>query len=193
MSKKLSIDINKVVFGRTYDIRRFKDLSFLDLCDPSIQQFYEYWNSFRQNNKLVLKSEFLPEGMVTLLPRIFIVDKEPINADYRYKLIGSTELLFRKNNPTGQLVKDGHVGTVTDALENYDYVFQQKAHLFMICNIYRSEEYMVTDQTLFLPISKDGQDVDFCYGLSIQTIETIEGQHAGKRGKLVFDNNPLNL
>ncbi len=183
----LSYDTNQTSTSRLYEINRVKDISFLDTCDGLIRKFYDYWQSCHHNDDIVLKSSMVPEGMIELLTRIFIVEKEPINDDYRYRLIGSEELSFRKNNPTGQLVKDGHVGTLSDALTNYDYVFKQKSHLFMSCNIFRSERYLVTYDTLFLPVSKKGIDVDFAYALSIRKVDMVGDGHHRKTDRLIFD------
>ena len=185
----MTLDLSKIYFTRTYDIERIKDLSFLEFCDPNIVKFYEYWSACRNEQGVVLRSKLVPEGMMDLLPRVFIVDREPVSGDYRYKLIGSTELSFRKNNPTGQLVKDGHVGTLSDALDNYDYVFNEKSHLFMSCNVYRSNEYVVTDETLFLPVSRDGREVDFCYALGVQKIDKMDDGQVNMAYRKIFDND----
>ncbi|MTI08990.1 PAS domain-containing protein [Curvivirga aplysinae] len=185
----MSIDVNKVVWERTYDIHRVKDLSFLETCDPAIRDFYGLWDNARNEEGIVLKSSFLPEDMGALLSSVFIIDREPENGDYRYKLVGSNEILFRKTNPTGKLVKDGHVGTISDALTNYDYVFQEKSHLFMLCNIYKSEQYVVTDETLFLPVSNDGDVIDYCYGLGVQKLGGQNSDDISVSKRLIFDIN----
>lgn len=189
----LVCDEIQISSARMYDVIRIKDVSFLDNCDDLIREFFEYWRSCRGNDAVVLKSNMVPEGMFKLITRMFIVEKEPVNGEYRYRLLGSSDLNARKNNPTGKLVENACAGDWSDAQINYDYVFKRKSHLFISSDIYRSKQYIVTDETLFVPVSKTGFEVDFVYGFAIQKVNAIADGRHNKKGRLVWDNEGYSL
>ncbi|MGO1118023.1 PAS domain-containing protein [Rhodovibrionaceae bacterium A322] len=146
-----------------------RDTAFLKVCDDRIRELYDLWKSKSQPGGLPRRADFQPEEMTSLLPFIFMVDKEPVNGDYRYRLVGTNEVQLRRFDPTGKLVKD-HCASIDPqlALDNYDYVFGQKGLIYDSTEIDRSPYPPIQDQTLLLPTSSDGKTVDIVIGIGVQ-------------------------
>jgi hypothetical protein len=157
-----------------------KDETFLQICDSRIKEFFRLWNDRKQGDNLPRRVDFEPEEMITLLPFIFMVDIEDQTGEYKYRLVGSNEVLLRGTDPTGKLVKEYCAAhRAEDALKNYDYVFQQKSHLFEISDLGKSHSIRIKDQSLLLPTSSNGRHVDIVIGIAVQ--DEIQALSSWKR------------
>ncbi|MDX1738304.1 MAG: PAS domain-containing protein [Alphaproteobacteria bacterium] len=144
------------------------DRSFLDNCHPKITKIFELWLSKTSDGHLPSRKEFDPLEMVDLLPYIFMVDKNSPTKEFRYRLIGTEEVLFRGNDPTGKLVREACAAeNVDDVLEKYEYLFREKKPIYNLCR-FDGRRHIVEDQAVFLPLATDGSTVDMVLGLGIR-------------------------
>lgn len=150
------------------DLERFYDDGFLKVCDPLLAQLKWVWSEYSNGNKIPKKSDLKAEFLFPFLNYLFIVDKEGPQEKYRYRLVGSHEVAFRRNNPTGKLVEDGFYAGLEEALFHYDYVFGKGEFIFYHSNISRSNDIVISDQALLLPVSDDGVTAKYVYGCAVQ-------------------------
>ena len=96
-----------------------------------------------------------------LLPGISIVDVVADERRYVYRLVGTGDVEVRGNDPTGKSVLEGFFGpSAEEALRCYDKVVETRAPLLDPTPFTASNGKWVTDETLFLPLSDDGQTVN---------------------------------
>ncbi len=110
------------------------------------------------------RCDIAPEDFRWHLPGILLVDVEGVDEQgvgiYRYRVVGTGEVLLRGQDPTGKLVQEGFFGpSVEDTLDCYERVRRERSPLF------DSQVYRMPDGgwqegvTLFLPLSEDGETV----------------------------------
>ncbi len=146
-----------------------KDDSFLGECDWRLKKFYELWMEKHDSYALPSKKDFDPVEMCDLLPYIIMVEKHLETDEFRYRLVGTNEVQFRGMDPTGQLVRDTCAAENPEkAIENYDYVMNQKRPLYNVCSFEIGHRRKFLDQTLFLPTASNGIDVDVVMAISVQ-------------------------
>jgi hypothetical protein len=96
-----------------------------------------------------------------ILPGICLVEVVPDQRRYVYRLVGTGDVEVRGHDPTGKSVFEGFFGPSLEiVLANYDRVVSTRApyldprHYMAITGRY------VTDETIFLPLSDDGERVN---------------------------------
>lgn len=155
--------------GRLEKQYLIRDDSFLEICDPRLSELYHLWLTKCRDGQIPKRSDFDPGEMKSLLPFIFMVDRESESGDYRYRLLGTNEFNLRGYDATGLLVRDHCAAAVAqEALDNYDYVFNSKSILFDAAEANWDDNRRFSDQTLFLPTSSDGETVDIVIGIAVQ-------------------------
>lgn len=96
-----------------------------------------------------------------LLPGICLVDVVDDARRYVYRLVGTGEVEVRGNDPTGESVAEGFFGpSAEDALGCYDKVVETRAPLLDLTPFTATTGKWVTEETLFLPLSDDGKNVN---------------------------------
>ncbi len=149
--------------------RSVRDDTFLTICHQNIATFYHLWRSKFNGELLPKRSDFDPAEMVRLLPYLFMVDQETEDNDYRYRLVGTNEVLIRRTDPTGKLVKDFFADAgMNECLANYDAVFQTGCYVFDHSIVNFGGPISYQDQVLLLPTSSDGLNVDIVFGIGYQ-------------------------
>ncbi|WP_053005619.1 PAS domain-containing protein [Kiloniella spongiae] len=148
---------------------RVFDESFLEQCDQRIAAFYEMWKSKCKDNTIPARSDFDPIEMVEFLPGITLVDVNSKNKELTYRLVGTKEVAVRGKDPTGEAVKDNfHANTWEDTWGNYGHVIDTKGIAYDNSDIPNSNDVMVRDETIFVPLSPDGEQVNMVMLYSIQ-------------------------
>ncbi|HEY3147926.1 MAG TPA: PAS domain-containing protein [Dongiaceae bacterium] len=138
----------------------FEDPDWLARSSKAVQQIYSYWRSKFDGDRLPKRSAIDPAEIKRFLPQLTIVEVVPDERRYVYRLVGTMEVEIRGRDPTGKSVLDGFFGpSLDDALRCYDTVVATRRPF------YDDEAYVTPDgrfsddETLFLPLSEDGQNV----------------------------------
>lgn len=138
-----------------------EDPAWLERASADVKAIYRYWVLKHQGDRLPRRADIDPLEFPRLLPHITIVEVVPDERRYVYRLVGTKDVEVRGQDPTGKSVLDGFFGpSVEDALHCYDTVVKtRQPH-------YDDEPYVTLDrrysddETLFLPLSDDGENVN---------------------------------
>lgn len=95
------------------------------------------------------------------LPGLCLVDVVPEERRYVYRLVGTADVEVRGSDPTGKSVLAGFFGpSIDDVLANYDRVVESKAPHVDPQHFKETTGRYVTEETIFLPLSDDGERVN---------------------------------
>jgi hypothetical protein len=152
-------------------------LEFPPTCHPTTVALYEYWLETCGDRAMPMRSDIDPTKMPRrVLPGISIVEVVEDDRRYVYRLVGTGEVEVRGNDPTGKSVLEGFFApSAVDALTCYDQVVATRAPLLDPMPFTAPGGKFVTEETLFLPLSEDGTNVNkiLVYSYSRETINRI--------------------
>jgi hypothetical protein len=150
-------------------------LEFPPTCHPMTVALYEYWLAMCGDRRMPMRSDIDPTNMPRhVLPGISIVEVVQDARRYVYRLIGTGDVDVRGNDPTGKSVLEGFFApSAEDALACYDRVVATRAPLLDPMPFTAPGGKFVTEETLFLPLSEDGNNVSkiLVYSYSRETID----------------------
>ncbi|WP_419903362.1 PAS domain-containing protein [Kiloniella sp.] len=151
-----------------FNARVFDD-SFLQQYDERIAAFYQMWKAKCGDDTIPSRSDFDPVEMVQFLSGITLVDVDRETHELTYRLVGTNEVDVRGKDPTGERVRDNfHANSWEDAWGNYGHVILTKGVAYDNSDIPNSNGAMVEDETVFVPLSGDGEHVNIVMLYSIQ-------------------------
>ena len=133
-------------------------------CAPRVVSIYDYWDRRRSGRMMPRRADIDPTDFPDYLPGILLIDVEGEDARgqgiYRYRVVGTREVLNRQFDPTGGLVENGNFAkSKNDALRSYETVRLQRAAIFERLT-FRSEKGVPIDEdSVMLPLSENGTDV----------------------------------
>ena len=137
-------------------------MEFPETCHPDTIAMYKYWQAKCGDRTMPARSDIDPVEMPRrLLPGICIVDVVADERRYVYRLVGTGDAEVRGNDPTGRSVLEGFFGpSAEDALSCYGRVVESKAPFLDAAPFTAPSGKYVNEETLFLPLSDDGQTVN---------------------------------
>jgi hypothetical protein len=137
-------------------------LEFPPTCRPETVSLYEYWLRKCGDRIMPRRADVDPaEIPPRLLPCISLVDVVPDERRYVYRLVGTADAQVRGHDPTGKSVAEGFFGpSVEDALGCYDRVVATKAPVLDPIPFTATNGRYSTEETMFLPLSDDGVNVN---------------------------------
>lgn len=151
------------------------DPDFLATCHDRIKSVYRYWDGKRTGRLMPRRADLDPLEIPKLLPDMGLVDVVPDERRYVYRLIGTNEALMRGRDPTGQAVKDAYFGTSVDSVYlNYDAVVRTRAPVLDRDPSRTSDFRYITHETIFLPLSEDGETVNMVLFLTVY-VQALRG------------------
>lgn len=154
-----------VPYPRTTDLEEMRQRATTDTL-----AFYAYWDAKRQGRRMPSRADLDPIEMVAWLTNIQLLDVFENPRRLRYRLVGGGEVETRGFNPTGRWVEDGFIGvSLDDVMRNYNTVIDQRCMLFDWGNYLCGGDYLLAQQTIFLPLSKDDTMVDKVITFSVVT------------------------
>lgn len=159
----------------------FSQPDWLATAHADTQAVYRYWNEKRGARAMPARADIDPADLVPYLPTIMLVDVRPGRSItggpvYAYRLVGTAEVAIRGKDPTGQLVETHGVGlSLMDAMRNYDQVYESRAPWFDAYETLHTDRFILDGESLFLPLSTKGADVDMILVFSVQQ-ELAAGQ-----------------
>lgn len=157
---------------------------WLAAAHADTQAVYHYWNQKRGGRLMPARSDIDPAELVPYLPTIMLVDVRPGRSItggpvYAYRLVGTAEVAVRGQDPTGQLVETHGVGeTPLAAMGNYDQVYNSRAPWYDCYETLHTDRYIRDGESVFLPLSANGADVDMIMVFSVQE-ELVTSQPSG--------------
>ena len=99
----------------------------------------------------------MPKG---LLPGLCLVDVVADERRYVYRLVGTADVEVRGFDPTGKSVIEGFFGpSVDNVLASYDRVVLSRVPHIDPQHFEATNGRYVTEETIFLPLSDDGETV----------------------------------
>ena len=143
------------------------DKTFLSDCHELIAEIYSIWLTWGDAGKLPSRSDFDPIDLVKFLPNVCLVDVDYQNRDFIYRLLGTAAVEFRRSDPTGLSVKDNFIGESYErAWKSYCIVVDRRSFLYDFSTSLSPSGFSITDETIFLPLSNDGERVDMIFVFS---------------------------
>jgi hypothetical protein len=138
-----------------------RHLDFPPTCHSHTIALYEYWRTKCGDRRMPMRSDVDPTAIPPQILRgISIVEVVPDERRYVYRLIGTGEAEVRGNDPTGKSVKEAYFGpSADDALACYDSVVSTRSPLLDTAPFTTPDGRYVTEETIFLPLSDDGENV----------------------------------
>ena len=123
---------------------------------------YDYWHSKRGARSMPSRADIDPVDMPRrLLPFINLVDVVADERRYVYRLVGTGDVEIRGCDPTGKSVLEGFFApSATNALSCYDRVVSTRAPFLDPEPFLAPTGKHVTEETIFLPLSDDGVNVN---------------------------------
>ncbi|MEZ5829951.1 MAG: PAS domain-containing protein [Dongiaceae bacterium] len=131
-------------------------------CHKDTLALHAYWLEKCRGRPMPSRADMDPVEMPRrLLSGICLVDVVPDARRYVYRLVGTGDVEVRGNDPTGKPVADASFApSPDDALRCYDAVVATKAPLLDAEPFTAPNGRYVTEETLFLPLSDDGVNVN---------------------------------
>ena len=137
------------------------DPEWLARSSEPVKQLYGYWRSKWRGERLPRRRDIDPVEIPRFLPQLTIVEVVPDERRYVYRLVGTKEVEIRGRDPTGKSVLDGFFGpSLDDALDCYDTVVATRAPFYDDAPYITPDGRFSDDETLFLPLSDDGETVN---------------------------------
>ena len=139
-----------------------RHLEFPDSCHPDTVALYRHWLARCGTRLMPTRSDLDPVDIPRhLLPGLLLVDVVADARRYVYRLVGTREVDVRGHDPTGKSVSQGYFGpSPENALACYDQVVATRAPLLDTEPFTAQNGLYVTEETLFLPLSHDGVQVN---------------------------------
>ena len=140
--------------------RQIATLEFLEVCSPAVAEVFHYWDGMRAGRTLPLRSDIDPNELRRHLTGIVLVEVRRDPLDFVYRLVGTREVAARGNDPTGMRVAENWYGSSAhDVLVNYERVVASRSFLYDFDRFVRPGGRRVQDESLFLPLATDGEEV----------------------------------
>jgi hypothetical protein len=138
-----------------------EDPTWLAGASSAVKAMYGYWKSKCRGDAPPRRADIDPLEFPRLLPYITLVEVVADERRYVYRLVGTKEVEVRGRDPTGKSVIDGFFGpSLDDALRCYDTVVATRLPFYDDVPYITPDRRYSDDETLFLPLSEDGEAVN---------------------------------
>jgi hypothetical protein len=136
-------------------------IKFPATCHKDVLTLYGYWLEKRGDRRMPARADLDPAEIPRLLPGICLVDVVADERRYVYRLVGTEDVEVRGCDPTGKSVSEAcFAPSPENALGCYDTVVSTKTPLLDTEPFVAPNGRYVTEETLFLPLSNDGINVN---------------------------------
>jgi hypothetical protein len=137
-------------------------IHFPPTCHEDTRELYAYWLEICRGRRMPARADLDPIKVPRkLLPCVCLVDVVPDERRYVYRLVGTGDVEVRGSDPTGKTVAEAcFAPSPENALSCYDKVVSTKAPLLDLEPFIAPNGHYVTEETLFLPLSNDGINVN---------------------------------
>lgn len=143
-------------YPRTTDVQEMRRRAI-----PETQSFFDYWAGKRGDRAIPARADLDPVEMAAWLPGLQLIDVFHDPRRLKYRLVGAVDVESRGYNPTGRWLEDGFIGiSKEDVFFNYNTCIDQKTMVYDWGEYLCGSGYLQSQETLFLPLSSDGEIVD---------------------------------
>jgi len=127
---------------------------------PVTACFFAYWNGKRHGRRMPARADIDPAEMAPWLDGIQLIDVLD-NDHLVYRLVGEGQVRSRGLNPKGRTVEECFVGvSKEDVLESFRTAIRDRCMVYDWAPYPCGEGYLQGQETIFLPLSTNGDDVD---------------------------------
>ncbi|HTO66093.1 MAG TPA: PAS domain-containing protein [Bradyrhizobium sp.] len=128
---------------------------------PLVIQLYDYWDGKRHGRSMPSRSDIDPTEMGPWLDGIQLVDVFHNPRRLVYRLVGDGQVRSRGRNPTGRTVEECFIGVSReDVLRSFEIAIQDRCMVYDWGRYPSGEGFTRGQETIFLPLSTNGADVD---------------------------------
>ncbi len=130
-------------------------------CHSSVRALHGYWQAKRGARAMPSRADIDPTELKQFLPHLILIDVVADPRRYIYRLVGTHEVDMRGMDPTGKAVKDAFYAESADhTLVFLDHVARTRAPALYRGTYQPSSTRTQTEDTIFLPLSNDGETVN---------------------------------
>lgn len=137
---------------------------------PLVRRFYEYWRAATPPGRLPGRQHIVPEAIVPLLSRLWILDvfRDPLR--FRYRLVGTDITRSLQRELTGEWLDEAQPESVRNVnlRDRYDFILEtgqatwrRGATMWL-----RDPNHRVVENCL-APLATDGETVDKIVAISV--------------------------
>ena len=140
-------------------------------ASPSTIRMFDYWESKCAGRLMPARTDIDPVEMKPWLPGIQLVDVFDNPRRFVYRLAGEIEVQIRGFNHAGHSVEEAFFGvSLEEVMRNYNLVVDERTMLFDWAKYRTRLDYLMSQETMFLPLSSDGRNVNM-----VLTYTVVEG------------------
>lgn len=151
------------------------DPDWLATTPEDVQALYRYWDQKRGARLMPSRADLDPVDLVPFLPSMLLVDVVADERLYVYRLVGTREVRMRGKDPTGLAVMDNSFEDRDNALRNYHQVVLTCAPHLDATPAMSADREMLDMESIFLPFSSDGIEVDKILVYTVQRLADLPG------------------
>jgi hypothetical protein len=144
----------------------------LDLSDPRLQRFYEYWRSKHRGDRLPGRQDIDPLEIPDLLPHVSMLDVVGDGASmrFRFRLVGTANVRIAGREHTGAFIEDvfEHADAARFHAAYRAIVETREPHSWLTSAAVRGNP-PVRYARVMVPLATDGKTVDMLMGVFFLT------------------------
>lgn len=130
-------------------------------CHDSLVTLYTYWNEKRGPREMPARADIDPVDLKSLLPLLCLIDLVPDERRYVYRLVGTRDVEMRGRDPTGKPVGEAYYAESAESTTSYlDQVVSTRRPVLYRGTYQPFPTRTETGEVLFLPLSRNGQQID---------------------------------
>lgn len=140
--------------------------------NPLIARFFEYWLSIAPDGRLPGRQHFDPLDIVELMPRVWILDvvREATGPRFRYRLVGTREVLTLEREVTGRWLDEVHpnVKATPNGFARFESIANEGKPTYRkgpVLFVHHKDDRIV--ENCIVPMARDGAVVDMIAGCSV--------------------------
>ena len=141
-----------------------------NLVNPKLRGLLDYWNTLRGPARWPRRSELVPASFKQLLPNVFLIEVLDGGADFSHRLAGEAVIAAHSYDIVHTRVSDVDYGS-PERRQGVMRFYRSIVNRGEAVRLTGRFEYLVQDflefESLYVPLSRDGERVDFIFGASI--------------------------
>ncbi len=141
-----------------------------NLVNPKLRGLLDYWTTLKGTARLPLRSALAPAAFKQLLPNVFLIEVLDGGADFSHRLAGEAVIAAHSYDIVHTRVSEVDYGSAErgqGVMRFYRSIVKRGEAVRLTGHF----EYLVQDflefESIYLPLSRDGERVDFIFGASI--------------------------
>ena len=140
----------------------------LELNDPRLRRFYDYWQSKHRDGRLPGRQDIDPLEIPDLLPHVSILDVvgEGDAMRFRFRLVGTANVHIAGREHTGAFIEDVFEADDAARLQTaFRGIVESREPHYWLTSVAVRGNRPVHYARLMVPLASDGQNVDMLMGV----------------------------